>query len=488
MPRSDLQWRFAACLLIMAIGMASHVFLHFTPGALSQDSFSILAQARAGIFEDGHPPLMAAIWRVIDKLLPGSIGVLLLNLGLFYGGLLLIFRWALPRYKGWVLPAFLVAGMFPPVLGILGAIWIDITMAGFFLLALGIFLIGSTCASKGQRATLYFATLLCTFLGIAIRHNAAAAGAPLITFFLFQIIRSKGSLLTRVIAAMIGGLLVTVLLFLGARQVSSILTDVPRHLWRVAAVYDIAGTSHQENVYLFYPDVIKDNSLDNVRTLYSPRSLAPLFLGQQIHALPEHQMAEAKPLQLNLSNTSLDERLSSNWMSVIFEHPAAYLRHRYNVFTSLITRSPWGLWAPVFDAVYPNDLGIAERPVRRSVYFDWSKWLVLHTPLFIPLSYLILNGVALLPTLLLGLRLQNQPLLVAAALYGSGLAHMAGLFLTAASADFRYSHWLITATVLATSLVALEMARAIHGTYQCATWSVPQIAQHASSAERQKVW
>ena len=66
----------------------------------------------------------------------------------------------------------------------------------------------------------------------------------------------------------------------------------------------------------------------------------------------------------------------------------------------------------------------------------------------------------MLPALVFGLRFQNQTLLVASALYGSGLAHMAGLFFLAASADFRYSHWMITTTVLATSLVVLELVRA----------------------------
>lgn len=470
MPNPDRQWPYVAGLLILAMAMGSHVFLHFTPGALSQDSYSILAQARSGIFEDGHPPLMAAIWRLIDGISPGSIGMLLLNLILFYGGLFLIFRWAVPRYKGWVLPAIFVVGTFPPVVGILGAIWIDITMAGFFLATLGLLLNGLSCSKKWQCVALCCLALCFATLGIAIRHNAAAGAFPLIALFLLQTVGPKDKPVARLAFAITGGLIVTLLLFIGAKQASARFTDVPRHLWRVAAVYDIAGASYQENANLFYPDVINDSTLDNVRTLYSPRSLAPLFLGQQIHAIPEQPMEEGEPIKLNVSNENLNERLSANWRGVIAEHPAAYLTHRYNVFTSLVTRSPWGLWAPVFDAVYPNDLGIEERPVRATAYFAWIKWLVLHTSVFIPAMYLILSATALLPTLVAGLRFQCPPLLVAAALYGSGLAHMAGLFFIAASGDFRYSHWMVTTTLLATSLVALELARAAYRFFRRSAW------------------
>lgn len=449
-----------AGVLALAVAMATQVFLHFNPGALSPDSLSILAQARSGIFEDGHPPLMAAIWRLVDRVMPGSIGMLLLNLGLFYGGLYLIFRWAVPRYHIGALPALLVVGLFPPIIGILGAIWIDVTMAGFFLVALGIFLAGSARPEKSLRISVFLMALLLASLGMAVRHNGAAGAFPLIALFLLQSMRNWARPLPRLALATMGGLVITLLLFLGARQASTWSVDVQRHLWRVAAVYDIAGASCQENAYLFYPDVIQGNSLDNLQKLYTPRSLTPLVLGQQVHALPGQAVEKGTPIELNVSNPKLNQRLLSNWMGVIVHHPAAYLKHRYDVFASLVTRSPWGLWGPVFDAIYANDLGIAQRPVTDSAYFVYIKTLSLHSLIFVPLLYLILSALAVLPTLVIGLRFQNHALLVATALYSSGLAHMAGLFFLAASADFRYSHWMITTTVLATSLVVLELVHA----------------------------
>jgi hypothetical protein len=62
----------ATLLILLIITMAMQVYLHFAPGAMSPDSFTILAQARSGIFEDGHPPLMAAIWRLLELIEPGA--------------------------------------------------------------------------------------------------------------------------------------------------------------------------------------------------------------------------------------------------------------------------------------------------------------------------------------------------------------------------------------------------------------------------------
>ena len=179
------------CLLLLAFAMGTQVFLYFNPGAMSPDSFAILIQARTGIFEDGHPPLMAAIWRQIDGIVPGPIGMLVLHLALFYGGFYLIFRWGAQRYGYFIVPVFFVVGMSPPIIGILGAIWIDITMAGFFIMAIGLFLAGYANQKDSRRVMLLLSALVLATLGLAVRHNGAAGAFPLIAFFIFQSMRTQ---------------------------------------------------------------------------------------------------------------------------------------------------------------------------------------------------------------------------------------------------------------------------------------------------------
>lgn len=446
-------------LFFVAVIMGEWVFSHFSPGALSPDSLQILKQARTGVFEDGHPPLMAVIWRWVDYICPGPIGMLLLNMVLFYGGLFFIYCWGGRRYQYVVLPMFVIVGLFPPIIGILGVIWVDIMMAGFLLSAIGVFLFGFGVNRDEVGSKFFVLACLFALLGVAVRHNGAAAAFPLIVFFLYQQFGRQSPTFRRVIFSMVGGGVVTIVFFLGARQAGTWIVDEPKHFWRVGAIYDIAGASFREKSYLFNSELFRDNSLEDIDKLYSPRSLTPLLIGEQVHALPGLPVVKGNAFDIRDMDPSQNSILFSNWVAVICNHPAAYLAHRHDVFISLITRSPWGLWAPTFEVIYPNDLGVYERPLRQSTYFDHVRLLARHSSIFEPLLYLGLCAIALLPALVVGLRFQNDALLLAAALYGSGLAHMVGLFLLAGSADFRYSHWMITATVLGTSFVFLEIVR-----------------------------
>lgn len=458
--RSASTRRLSFCLLALALAMATLVFLHFSPGAMSFDSLHILAQARSGVFEDGHPPLLAAIWRLVDRVVPGPAGMLVLNLALFYGGLLLIFRWAAHRYGYVVCPFFVALGLSPPVVGILGVIWIDITMAGFFLGSIGVFLAGYASTSRRTRLlSLLLAVALAT-LALAVRHNGVTGAFPLLALFLLHQGRVRAPL-PRFIMAIGAAAGITLLLFVGTRMLSNWAVDSPRHLWRVGALYDIVGVSYQERTYLFYPDVVGDNSLENVYKLYSPRSFTPLVVGEQIHALPGQVRHKGERFNLAEANPELNQRLLANWWDVIASHPRGYLTHRYAVFDSLISRSPYGLWAPVFDTIDPNQLGVPARTTRDSPYFDAVKSLAMQSLVFVPGAYLVVSLLAVLPTLVFGLRRRNDALLLAAALYGSGLVHMIGLFFLAASADFRYSHWMIVTTTLGSVLVLLELLNAV---------------------------
>lgn len=452
--------RLSLCLLALALAMATLVFLHFSPGAMSFDSFYILAQARSGVFEDGHPPLLAAIWRLVERVVPGPAGMLVLNLALFYGGLLLVFRWAAHRYGYVVAPVFVALGLSPPVVGILGVIWIDITMAGFFLASIGVFLTGHGSARWRTRLLSLLLSLTLATLGLAVRHNGAAGAFPLLALFLLYQGRVRAPWLrfAMAIGAAAG---ITLLLFVGAKVLSNWAVDSHRHLWRSGALYDIAGVSYQERTYLFYPDVVGDNSLENVYKLYSPCSFTPLVVGEQIHALPGQVTHKGEPFHLSEANPELNQRLLANWWEVIVRHPGGYLTHRYAVFNSLVSRSPCGSWSPVFDRIDPNQMGITERMTRDSAYFDAVKSLALRSLVFVPGAYLVVSLLAVLPTLVFGLRRRNDALLLAAALYGSGLVHMIGLFFLAASADFRYSHWMIVTTTLGSGLVLLELLNVV---------------------------
>jgi len=443
-------------LLLTALGAAAHVYLHFAPGALSPDSLNILRQAREGVYEDGHPPLMSAVWGLLDRAIPGPTGMLLLHLALFYGGLLLIFHEASRQHGLLAVPVLLVAGLYPPVIGILGAIWSDITMAALFLFAVGCWL---HRAEPAPGRAMLLLILLLLALGVAVRHNAAAAAFPLLTLLF---LRQRGSgvpMFRTALFAVFAGALATVLLFAATKWISARFVEQPRHLWRAAALYDIAGASYYEGRNLFHPGVLSSSSMEEIRRLYSPRSYIPLVSGEQIHPHPGATGTRGAPLELATDNPRLNELVLRNWRSVVLDHPRAYLRHRLEFFRSMVQREPWGLWAPIFDMIYPNQLGVPERATVDSWVFAQVRSLSARSVLFEPLPHLVLSALMFLPILVLGVLLRDRVLQAAGALYASGVLHMVGLFFFAVTPDFRYSHWLFAATAVASGLVILVLTR-----------------------------
>lgn len=458
------------CVLTgLAILMALEVFQHFAPGAMSQDSFVILSHARSGVYSDSHPPLMSLIWSVVDKVIPGPLGILLMNLGLFYGGLLLIFLRLVQRCGFIAAPLFVIVGLYPPVIALLGVIWIDLTMAAVFVFAIGLFLSVRLDKDWKRRRNAFSAifVLILISVGLSLRHNGPAAALPLFVFVFYCSTFAQKKTWIRLASSLMLGILVTILCFLGSRQIQSSLVAEKTHLWRVGAVYDIAGTSYYEGKYLFNDSILSGGRVD-IETLYSPRSYTPLTLGQQIHALPGQPEKFGNKAELNLADPNLNKLLFDNWVFAIMNYPCSYLKHRYAVFSSLVTRSPWGFWSAIYDRIPPNNMGIPEMYAKDSTYFSFVRRLI-GTFIFVPVVYLFLSLVMVGPVLYYSIKKNSEPLALSATLYLSGLLHMVGLFFFAASGDTRYSHWMVLATVLATAVLLSELAMRLHMKFQSAS-------------------
>lgn len=444
-------------LAVLCFAMAAGMFWHFHPGAMSPDSFTILAQARSGVWEDGAPPFMAAIWGILDRAWPGPAGLLMLNLLLFYGGLFLVFCALSARHaRTW--PWLVLLGLFPPIVGILGAIWTDVMMAAFFSAGIGLFLVSTNCKDHLRNVSGCVALLLLA-CGAAVRHNGAAAMLPLIVTGLYLVrLRTDAypAIMRRVVGSIVMGSLLALMIFGLNNMMSRRLVDTHRYFWRVAAVYDIAGASYESQRDLFSPELFPNNSLSDINALYSPRSVTPLVTGEQVHLLPGETPRSGRPFDPALLPMATNPMLLLNWRNVILQHPAAFLKHRWHVFHSLITRSPWGLWAPVFDAIYANDMGVKPRDSVPGIYFDKVKSLAYHSRVFEPCWYLLIAALMVIPCYLMGLRRGNPMLLASAGLFASGLLHMMSLYFLAASADYRFSHWLVTSTSLGCIILVLE--------------------------------
>ena len=97
--------------------------LYAYPGYMSFDSVFQLGEARADHFSDAHPPAMAELWRLVDHVIAGPLGMLLIQSTCFLAAVFLLFR---RRIKPQ--PAALAAiglQLLPPVASEMAVIWKD---------------------------------------------------------------------------------------------------------------------------------------------------------------------------------------------------------------------------------------------------------------------------------------------------------------------------------------------------------------------------
>jgi len=417
-----------ALILVAAWG----VFLVYAyPGYMSNDSFYALGEARAGLFTDAHPPVMAAEWRLLDQMVAGPFGMLVIQSVLFLGGFFVLLRRHLPAWKAALVAAALF--LFPPILAPMAVIWKDCQMAAF--------VVAGTAAILSPRLPMRIVGLGLLVVGTAFRHNAPAAVLPLIV--LLFVWRSGTRSWARYGASLAAGALVVV----AASGVNRALTDQQSHYWFKLAYGDIVGTirfspPRPDEEWRQALTGVPMRQLTDVQAAmvraYDPRSFAGLMKkGHDRIFLYPHTPADLAAI-------------GAAWKRVVLGHKAAYLAHRWHAYAPLL-----GLSGPLEGPVFSNfgteaqrrEFRIAARAsaIQRA-FAQGMRWLS-RTGLFQPFIYVLLN--------LMLLVLARRDRLVWAIL-ASGLAYEAALFFVAPAPDYRYSHWLIVCTCLGFATLVLR--------------------------------
>jgi hypothetical protein len=401
------------------------------PGFMSPDSVEQLVQARKFTYSDDHPPLMAMIWTLVDRILPGPAGMLVLLNALYWGGLLVSFRyWPLPRRTRWIVFALVAA--FPPLLVNLGVIWKDILMQGALVSLLGSYL--RYRRSHGLVALLL--ALVFSTLAIAARHNAAAAVWPLLALFVAAHPRWKPQLSRwkHALAALAIALVLVVALQQGiTRALKPYVRET--HFWQTAPLFDLAGMSVVSKELLFDPSLgflRKDTTLQDIKDRYNPRHLGSLFYGKN-------------PV---IRQTQKPERMQwivQNWSQAVRAHPGAYVKSRWKIYRNLLGLTKTTPAYTVFAEIHrnPYDYKLPVSPVRDRVVsaFEWLSTTLLFRVYLYAFGCLLLLIVSAAAVWYGG-----SPL--ALALSSSGVAYHLTFAVLSASDDYRYSLWTIMCCVL----------------------------------------
>jgi hypothetical protein len=431
--------------IILAAGWIVFV-LYAYPGVMTMDSFDQLREGRAWYFTDAHPPAMAALWGIVDRVYSGPFGMLVIHSVAFLAGVWLILRRAMSPRRAALLAVAVM--LFPPVLAPLAVIWKDCMMAG--LLVLGV----AALLEPSRRWRI--AGLVALTAATAMRYNAPAATLPLIVL-LFEWRPQRKWIVRYAIA--LGAWLGVTGLGLGC---DAALVDQPMYFWYSSlAPEDIVGTlAHvspdipdAELAPLLAPTGIRvDHDYHAaIRAKYLPYDFQPLITGDgHLWDLPLSGTTPAPEAQR--------DAIGRAWKAIVGGHKAAYLAYRFEVFAEAIGLShrQVGAMVVLHRVQYSGmldymHLDYAEGPLSSPVE-KWASGIAKRTRLFRPHAYL-----ALALILLFACRRQRD----VAALLLSGLAMELSLLPLVQTPDYRYSHWLVVCVCLAVVMLIARRSRVI---------------------------
>ena len=425
---------------VIAAGLVL-VCVYSFPGYMAYDSWEQLEQARAGQLTDWHPPLMSALWGVLDHVVRGPLLMLLLQCGLFLGGLYaLLRRWMSERRAA---IATLVIFVFPPSLTMMGVVLKDSLMAGALLCGCA----GLTSKQRGAQV----ASLAAFLLAAGLRHNAISVVVPLIAV-LSPWPATKGPWVRGAVGAAIALALTG-----SAVLINRGLTDVETHPFHQSvAPMDIVGT------LTWAPDLTDDE----VRALMPGVKFAPAS-GLQAHARRIYDVNKWWG-----AHTRGDERLFDDpttpelragitdaWWRMIKTYPGAYLSGRLDMMRELIGFTSVR-WTPVYEARNEEAMlrNTGQPPANRNVVQRWLAKRMLKlgytSVIFRPYLYLILA---------LGLIVIFRRDRVMLALLVSGFTYLGMLLVVSPAPDFRYIHWTIIVAMIAVAVrfLGVQSARAL---------------------------
>jgi hypothetical protein len=302
---------------ILLAGFAVMLALN-APGQLSYDSVSQLADGRAGFYNTWHPPVMAWLLGLFDRIIPGTLLFLVFQSLLLLSALLALL-WLKPR--GW--PAVVLAAaivLTPQCLLYQGEIWKDIlftdaAIAAFAALAvyeqthrlaglvLSALLLTLAASTRQNGVVLLPVAAIATVL-IARRRGGSGWGQGVV--FLLAVLTLTGALNLALASHTDGG-------------------DGASAELRRGQTYDLAGALAQ-NPALVLP-LAADPGLDRLLRMRSKALYTPL----------QSDSFAADPAINQALSDAPDGVIATAWRALVLDHPLLYLHTRWADFAAVLT-------------------------------------------------------------------------------------------------------------------------------------------------------
>jgi hypothetical protein len=443
-------------IVVIAISGFAAIGYGYWPGIMIDDARWQYQQVVDNSYEDWHPPLMAWIWRRLVFLQPGPAPMLILQLVLYWTGLVLIAWWLNRRGHPRLAVAAVLIGLLPAPFALTGTVTKDALMGGLLLSAVGLILWKALVQRPEARIALSAAAILALLAASAVRFNGFLACVPLALVAVpAGFTRTKVRAIVTSIAATCAFIAIGPAV---AALVKAEKTDVQLSL----IIFDLGGITEHSGVSQF-PDMgIADPVAVNRRCYdptewdsYSDWATRPCPLGfDRFQALIDEGDVSAKKL----------------WVRAIVSHPIAYAEHRlthFNLSTWFLV--PEGPDFTAWSQSVPNPWGFQVRQNGVVTTINKITDAVAVTPFGWPIFWICVALAALVLGIATGVRAEVLAVAASSFLYG------AGYLIFGVAAGMRYHFWTISGAALGALLVSEELWRRQSGTPRWAMTVAPGV-------------
>jgi hypothetical protein len=434
---------------IILMGYVASLVADF-PGHFPPDAIWQLAQGRAGHYNTWHPPIMAWLLGLADRVHPGAWLFVALNGALFYGGLF-AFVALERRPRPLCLPVLVLWMLSPIVLIYQGAVLKDVLFANAALAGFaGLAWAGRLWAKRQSRYVLLGAALVLFTLAALARQNGFVV--PLfagLTLAAVVYTRSGVARRGRAVRAVIwGGAALSLVAVCDVLVTSALFVrtdgrpENANHL-KVLQVYDLAGA------------IRLDRSLP-LPVLQARQPALERFLRDR--AAPNYRAAGADNLFALPGGEAMmvppGLAAGEQWASLIRDHPGLYLKTRARVWLTTLG-TPRSAACPMIvtgvdgdDPAMLDEAGLRARDDAKDEWDgDYASWF-LGGPLYSHLFYGALLIAALVWLARRWWRGDRGPeAIVTGAMGLVALAFTASFFVISVDCDYRFLYFLDVAAM-----------------------------------------
>jgi hypothetical protein len=328
---------------VLVLGFTAVVVANW-PGHLSFDSIVQLSDGRAGRYHTWHPPIMAWMLGVGDRIRRGPGLFMAFDAGLFFSSLCAL---AIGRpARSWAAPIVALAIILTPqVLIYQGIVWKDVLYANASVAAfVALNLYDAAARTRRTRIALLIIAFAALALAALARQNGAVAMLAGVGAVAVIRLQRAGPAWRRAIWAALGRAVIALALTCAVVAIVSMALDSRRidepgdaAQFQALQQFDlIGGLAHDPQLDL--------SALNAPALAARVRAAAKAYTPARVDTV-----ARIPGLSDALTNDSTG--VSKAWRAMVRDHPAAYIAHRRDVFAWTLFTPDLAQCVPVFTGV-----------------------------------------------------------------------------------------------------------------------------------------